>query len=184
MLVKGAAVVSTKAFVEAKYENELIKWLSNLPEVSQKIYTQKINESKWYSLKDAFIIPTQIMLKMFYDNNLQGAYELGSFSAEKGLTGIYKVFVKMGSPSFIISRAAKVFSSYYKDTSIKVLSSTKKSVILMIDDFPEYADVVEKRIIGWIDKALEISGCENVKTQVVHSLLSGDPFSELFTTWD
>lgn len=184
MLVKGAAVVSTKAFVESKYEGELIKWLSNLPEKSQKIYTQTISESKWYSLNDAFVVPTRIMLKMFYDNDLSGANELGSYSAKKGLTGIYKVFVKMGSPAFIISRAAKVFTAYYKDSSIKVLSSTKKSVILMIDRFPEYADVVEHRIIGWIDKALEISGCENVKTQVVHSFLKGDPFTEFFITWD
>ncbi len=184
MQVKGAAVVSTKAFVEATHEEELIKWLSNLPEQSQKIYTQTISESKWYPLNDAFIIPTRIMLGMFYNNDLKGAYELGSYSAEKGLTGIYKVFVKMGSPSFIISRAAKVFSTYYKGSSIKVLSSTKKSVILMIDKFPEYADVVEQRIIGWIDKALVISGCKNVKTQVVHSFLNGDSFTELFTTWD
>ncbi len=90
----------------------------------------------------------------------------------------------MGYPSFIISRAAKVFSAYYKDSSVKVLSSTKTSVILMIDHFPEYVEVVEQRIIGWIDKALEISGCKNVKTQVVHSLLKEDSFSEFFTTWD
>ncbi len=184
MQVKGATIVSTKSFVEKTHEEELIKWLSNLPEQSQTIYTQTIAESKWYPLNDAFIIPTRIMLAMFYNNDLRGAYELGSFSAEQGLTGIYKVFVKIGSPSFIISRAAKVFSAYYKDSNIKVLSSTKKSVILMIDKFPEYADVVEQRIIGWIDKALVISGCKNVKTQVVHSFLNGDPFTELFTTWD
>ncbi|MCD6366134.1 MAG: hypothetical protein J7L46_01195 [Bacteroidales bacterium] len=184
MLVKGAAVISTKAFVESKYEEELIKWLSNLPEESQKIYTQTINESKWYPLNDAFVVPTRVMLGMFYNNDLKGAYELGSYSAEKGLTGIYKVFVKMESPAFIISRAAKVFSAYYKDSSIKVLSNTKKSVILMVDKFPEYADVVEHRIIGWMDKALKISGCENVKTQVVHSFLKGDPFTEFFITWD
>lgn len=184
MLVKGAAVISTKAFVELKHEDELIKWLSNLPEQSQKIYTQTISESKWYPLKEAFIVPTRVMLSMFYNNDLNGAYKLGSYSAEQGLSGVYKIFVKIGSPSFIISRAAKVFSTYYKDSSIKVLSSTKKSVILTIDKFPEYADVVEYRIIGWIDKALDISGCHNVKTQVVHSLLKNDSFTELFITWD
>ena len=184
MLVKGATVVSTKAFVEYEHEEEFIKWLSNLPEESQKIYTQTINESKWYPLNDAFVVPTRIMLGMFYNNDLKGAYELGAYSAEKGLTGIYKMFVKMGSPAFIISRAAKVFSAYYKDSNIKVLSSTKKSVILMVNEFPEYVDVVEHRITGWMDKALEISGCKNVKTQVVHSFLKGDPFTEFFITWD
>ncbi len=184
MLVKGAAVVSTKSFVEYKYEDELINWLSNLPEASRKIYTQPINESKWYPLNEAFVVPTRVMLKMFYDNDLKGAYELGYYSAEKGLTGIYKMFVRMGSPAFIVSRAAKVFSAYYKDSKIKVLSSTKNSVILMINKFPEYADVVEYRITGWMDKALEISGCKNVNIQMVHSFLKGDSFTEFFITWD
>lgn len=184
MDVKGSAVISTKRFVQEKYPDELINWLASLPETSQKIYTEKINESYWYPITESFIIPTNIMLEMFYNSDLKGAYELGSFSALNALTGIYKVFVKIGSPSFMISRAAKIFTTYYKDSKIYVLSKTNKSVILSIENFPEYADVVEHRIIGWIDKALEISGCKNVKTQVVHSILKEDSHTELLSIWD
>jgi len=43
---------------------------------------------------------------------------------------------------------------------------------------------VEKRILGWVEKALEICGCKNIKLDVVKSLIHGDPASEIEITWE
>ena len=65
-----------------------------------------------------------------------------------------------------------------------VISKTSTSVILDISNFPQYHILVEKRIIGWIEKALEITGCKNIKTNIIKSLCSDDNSTELFITWE
>jgi len=183
MEIKGVAVKSTLEFVKQKFNTNYNEWLNNLPEESFSILTGNISNSKWYSFKYAQLIPTDSIIDNFYSSNIEGAKEMGRFSAEIGLQGILKYFVKLGSPNFIISRATKVFQTYYKNSSIEIISSTKTSVIFKITDFNELDKYTEARISGWIEKALEISGCKDVKANIVNSIADGDDYSEIFITW-
>ena len=184
MEVKGAAVKSTVAFVKQNFSTKYDEWINSLPEGSFSILTSNISNTKWYSFKYAQLIPTDSIIDNFYSNKISGAKEIGRYSAEKGLQGIFKYFVKLGSPNFIINKAAKVFQTYYKDSQIEVVSSTKKSVILKITEFNELDKFTEARISGWMEKALEVSGCKDVKANIVNSIADGDDYSEIFITWE
>jgi hypothetical protein len=184
MEVKGAAVKSTIEFVKQNFSDNYDDWLNNLPKESFSILSGNISNTKWYSFKYAQLIPTDYIIDNFYSNNIDGAKEIGRYSAKESLHGIFKYFIKLGSPSFLINRAAKVFKTYYKNSHIEVVSSTKTSVILKITDFNELDKYTEARISGWIEKALEISGCKNVKANIVNSIAEGDDYSEIFLTWE
>jgi len=184
MEVKGVAVKSTIEFAKQKFTTNYNDWLNNLPEESSSILTGNISNTKWYSFKYAQLIPTDSIIDNFYSSKIDGAKEIGRYSAEVGLQGILKYFVKLGSPNFIINRATKVFKTYYKNSHIEVVSSTKTSVILKITDFNELDKFTEARISGWMEKALEISGCKNVKANIVNSIADGDDYSEIFITWE
>lgn len=183
MEIKGVAVKSTIEFVKQKFNTDYSEWLNNLPKESVSILTGNISNTKWYSFKYAQLIPTDSIIDYFYASKIDGAKEIGRYSAEKGLHGILKYFVKLGSPNFIISKATKVFKTYYKNSNIEVLSSTKTSVILKITDFNELDKYTEARISGWMEKALEISGCKDVQANIVNSIADGDEYSEIFITW-
>ncbi len=43
--------------------------------------------------------------------------------------------------------------------------------------------VVEYRIAGWIERALEICGCMNVTVNITQSLTDQDPCTEYNITW-
>ena len=184
MEVKGVAVKSTIEFAKQKFATNYNDWLSNLPEESFSILTNTISNTKWYSFKYAQLIPTDSIINNFYSSKIDGAKEIGRYSAEVGLQGILKYFVQLGSPSFIINKATKIFQTYYKNSHIEVLSSTKNSVILKITDFNELDRFTEARISGWMEKALEISGCKDVKANIVNSIADGDDYSEIFITWE
>jgi len=184
MEVRGVAVKSTIKFVKQKFAQDFNEWVNSLPKSSFNIISNDISNSKWYSFKDAVLIPTNSIIDKFYPNKISGAKEIGRFSAETGLQGIYKYFVKYGSPSFIINRATKIFQTYYKNSKIEVISSTKDSVILKITEFNELDKYTEARISGWMERALEISGCKNLKTNIINSISDGHNYSELFITWE
>jgi hypothetical protein len=40
------------------------------------------------------------------------------------------------------------------------------------------------RILGWIEKVLEICGCRNINLNVVKSLCHGDSMSKIEVSWD
>ena len=183
MEVKGSAISSTLNYVKINHESEYDSWFNSLEEDSQQIL-KSISNSKWYPMKEGLLNPTQKIIDRFFDNDNKGAYKVGYHSADTGLNGIYKLFIKLGSPNFIISKTAKVFGMYYKGAKMEVISSTSESVILDITHFPEYSIIIEQRVIGWIEKALEITGCKNIKTSLVKSLAKNDDSTELFIVWN
>ena len=183
MEVKGTAVESIPVFVKKKFAHRFEEWLNTLPESSRKIMREKILPSAWYPLQEALIIPTQKICELFYRSVEEGAWEAGRFSADYALHGIYKWFVKLGSPGFIIGRASTIFSTYYRPSKMVLVENSPKRGVVHIVQFAEPNRLVELRIGGWIERALEISGCKELKVEITKSLTRGDPITEFIMEW-
>jgi hypothetical protein len=100
------------------------------------------------------------------------------------LNGVYKVFVKLATPQFIIGRAGKILPSYYDPAELAVQETGPKHVVLNITRLPVNDHVLEARIFGWIQKALEVTGCQNVQINPVKSMAKGDSITQLMITWN
>lgn len=185
MQVKGAAVETIPKFVKSKFGDEgYRKWLDSLPAETRKQFEFMILSSKWYPLKEMLVEPTIKICDLFYQGNINGAVEQGRFSAEHGLVGIYKVFIKLGSPGFIIDRASTIMSSYYENSAIEVMEKGDKRIRLHITKFDEPSKVVENRIKGWIERALEMSSAKNPKLVIFKSMADGADVTEFIVTWE
>jgi len=185
MEVKGTAVKSIKEFVENKHPNQYTEWINTMPEVSQKIMKGGIFANDWYPMKDAAVSPTLALAKLFYNNDhKKAALESGRYSAEMGLKGVYKIFVRITTPNYLMQRAGRVFTSYYSPSDIAVVHSHEKGLTLHITKFPEPEEIIEYRIAGWCEKALEFTNCKNVKANITRSLAKGDNFTEIVINWN
>ncbi len=184
MQVKGTAVASIPIFIREKFGEEGFKrWLDSISPEASKVYSSSILVSSWYPLKEILVEPSANICKLFYNGNLSGVWECGRFSAEYGLRGIYKIFVKFGSPGFLIKRASIILPTYYKPSAIEVIENTRDYAILHITQFPEINKLIEFRIAGWMEHALEISGCKDVEIKITKSLTEGDPYTEFQDSW-
>ena len=185
MEIKGTAVIAIREYVKNDFPDRYDEWLSKLSEGAHKIYSGPINSSKWYPIKDAGIEPTRKAIEMFFHGDYEkGAWEAGKFSAQKALTGIYKIFVKASSPGYIIQRASRIFATYYQPCQMAVLDKTDTSVLLEISNMTVSDIVIEYRIGGWIEKALEISGAKNVTVEFLQSIARGDAVTQLKINWN
>lgn len=156
-----------------------------LPENSRDIYVNAIDSSKWYPLDLGGIIPTRKIADLFYQGDYKnGSWLSGNYSAEKALTGIYKIFVKASTPSYIVERASRVFSTYYRPCEMKVIAKLENKVLLQITEMKNSDEVIEYRIAGWIQKALEISGANNVHIAFPKSITKGDMVTEMEIFWE
>lgn len=183
MQIKGTAVKSIDSFVRVNYSEQYEQWIENMPPETRVIYSDAILATHWYPLKEAGVAPTKLIGTMFFNSISKGAWESGRFSAESALKGVYKVFVKLASPSYIINRASKIFSTYYTPSKLIIPSSNSKGVVVEIVEFETPESVIEERIGGWMEKALELSGCNEIKINIKQSLTKGAPSTIFDITW-
>src|ERR1035437_3813174 len=139
MEIKGTAIKSTRDFVMVNFPAKYDNWIYSLPEKTRDVYSSAmINMSGWYPMKEDYHVPMEKIIEMFYGGNTKmGAEALGRFSADLALTGIYKLFLVIATPKYLMTRATVVFSTFYLPCDVRITDSSSKSVTMQITKFPE-----------------------------------------------
>lgn len=185
MTTKGTSLIVLPEFIKQTFGEEAKnKWLAALSPEANKYFSDLIMPASIYPLKTGMIEPTEKMCELFYGGNTNGAFELGKFSADYALKGVYRFFIKFGSPEFIIKKSGTILPVYYQPSKMEITEVENGHAVLRIVDFAEMAEVVEKRITGWMDKAMEVTGAKNGRIVTTKSLTKGDPITEFDITWE
>lgn len=185
MEIKGTAVRTTPDFVREKFPTRYNEWLNSLPDASKAIIEQTIYATSWYDLIESIIIPTQKVGDLFYNgNHTKAALELGRYSSEVALKGIYKIFVRVSSPHFVLSRASSIFSAYYRPSDIKVVESKDKRCVIELKQFHTNEKLIMHRIAGWIEKTLEITLKAPLRVEVQNDVSGNDLMTRITAEWD
>jgi len=185
MKVKGTLLSSVQTFIKENFKARYQEWINALPESSKKIHTNAILASEWYAYEEGLIQPTNILARLFYNNDVKHAsWQMGRFSAVVGLKGIYKVFALVATPQFIMKRGGKIISSFYDQADLCVGAERPKGVDLHVTKFPNSTIITENRIGGWVEGALEICGVKNVTINITKSIIKGDPMTVYVVNWD
>src|SRR4051812_3154699 len=122
--VKGTAVSVVPDFVEARHgASGVARWVGALRQKGRPIFASPGYSNPWYPLDAAFTEPAARVCDLFYGGSRHGAVRIGEFSADRALRGIYKFFVKLGSPEWLLTRASSVFSTYYRPARMRAVSA-------------------------------------------------------------
>ena len=183
MEVRGSVIRGINAFVEYKHREGYDEWKNALTKESVNLLETASNSS-WYDVQTGVIGPTEEMCKRFYKSPKEGAWESGRYSAKVGLTGIYKIFVLVATPAFMLKRASRVIATYYRPTQLEVTDSSDKSMVISFTELPIKNELIEYRIAGWMEQALEICGCKNWKLDIAKSIAKGDDSFIVDIKWD
>ena len=181
--VKGTAVQSSLRYVHERFgEDALGRVIEALPEADRKALGHGVLASSWYR--------TDALLRFMQEAERQlGAQEpdvvrrMGRASCDYGLSGVYKIFFKVGSPEFIISRAARVFSSYYDTGELRMAESSHGRAVAELVGFEGGAPQFCERIFGWMQRTLELAGAKNLRSAHSACVHRGDPVCRFEGTW-
>jgi hypothetical protein len=184
MEAKGTTVSSTPEFIRQKYgEQGLARFVAALSPQARVVFGSPILATRWYPLEYGVVEPTRAVCNMFFGGDPAGAREIGRFSADRTLTGIYKMFVKLHDPMWTVKKASVVFSAYYRPGTCEVIEDTERSATVRYVDFPESSGLVEQRIAGWDERGLEICGVSRFSVEVTRSISRGDREIEIALSW-
>jgi len=185
MDIKGTAVKVTPEFVKARYAARYKEWIDSMPPASQKILNESIYANEWYSLVDSVITPTQKAAQLFFGGDVQKAgFEIGIYSAEVALTGVYKIFMRISTPGFLLSRTSNVFASYYNPSDITIVESSDNHAIFRLGHFKLSEQPVIYRIAGWMKGAIIKTRGRNHDVKVGQTFKNGQLYFTILATWD
>jgi hypothetical protein len=162
MQVKGTAIDTRFAYIRERCSNEeRDRILKKIGPAFAELYHHGAWLSSWYPLAD-FIALNLAIDAVKGQGDLALLPEIAAFAADKALNTVYRVFYRLGSPEFIIQRAARVWGQYYDFGNLSVEISGPKRCLLILREVPQPSHIHCLLVQGWAKRTLELSGAKSV----------------------
>jgi hypothetical protein len=160
--IKGSAIQETVNQIKRRSgEDAFHRILALLDEETRSVFRGEIYSSSWYSL-DFFTRFLELEIRVLADGKEEMVTRGAEAVIERQLRGIYRAFVKLGSPEFVIKRIAAVHATYFQGVPIEVQLVGSGKALIKYVGFEKQHRIMGFAIIGFFKKALEISGARDV----------------------
>ncbi len=180
--IKGMAVRDTLRSIVARLGREgLDVLLEAAGEDARALFTEQVSVSAWYPL-DAYasLLEAEVRAEGGDPGGLMARAEK---VIEKQLSGVYRVFVRLGSPEFLVKRISAAHETYFRGVGIELLACEKGRAAIRYTGFTQRHRVMEYVIVSFYRKALELAGARDARAQVTKSVSLGGGVSEVEMTW-
>ncbi|MBI2893331.1 MAG: hypothetical protein HYY06_07240, partial [Deltaproteobacteria bacterium] len=109
--------------------------------------------------------------------------EMGRFGATVNLPTIYRVFLRFGSPMFLLQKASRLWQVNYDSGALVATREGKQGARLRIEAFdrPHRAHCLS--VLGWSSRAVELTGFKVVSAREEKCRTRGDEACELVLDW-
>ena len=180
--VKGSAIKDTlDALTQRVGADGLARILGMMkPESSRAL--EKPLASLWYPL-DAFTELLEIDIRETAGGNEKELITRSEAVIDRQLRGIYRVFIRVGSPEFVIKRIASVHETYFRGVHAEARIVPPNEAFVRYAGFSKQHRIIEYAILGFYKKALEISGARNVLAAVTKSVAEEAGYAEVRLRW-
>jgi hypothetical protein len=182
--IKGIAVNDAIKAIKVSHGDQAYnKIIGLLKGESRKLFENAtILSSEWYPL-DAFVQFLEMDIKVTLQGDEKELIRRSEALVERQLTGVYKVFVRWGSPEFVLNRISIVHRSYYRGVDIEISLPSAGKAIVKHTGFAKQHRLMGLANIGFYRKALEISGAKDVSAEYATSIEDDKGYCELVLSW-
>ena len=168
--IKGIAINDTISAIKiingVQAYNTII---SQLDEQTRQLFEKPISDTGWYSL-DSFMKFVELSIKLTDNGNEDVLVDRSGIVFEKHLKGIYKFFIKFGSPETIINRVSTVNMAYFRGVSVKTKFDGSNKAVITSTGYEKQHRLIGLTHIGFYRKALEMSGAKDIHTKFLTSI--------------
>ncbi len=182
--VKGALLEARIDLVRRRGgEPALEKVLSRLPKEDQQVLRGLVVRVAWYPL-ELLLRLDEAMAGVLSPGDAGSLYrEMGRSSAELNLRGPQAPFVREGDPHYVLRHAPQIYSAYHDRGRRTYEQTGPRSAVLRTFEAREVDAKDCLTAVGWIERALEISGAREPKVTETLCRARGDPHCEYRCEW-
>jgi hypothetical protein len=181
--IKGSAVLDSITGIKRRDGDAAYEALvSRLTGETKKMFQSTVSGSSWYPL-DYFLNFLAVELDASANGNAEVLVTRSEKVIERQLRGIYKIFVKMGSPEFLMKRIAAVHMTYFNGVGIEFTQLGAGQAVLRYTGFEPQHRLIGFTIVGFFRKALELSGAQDRQVRFTTPIEAGKGYAELAVSW-
>jgi hypothetical protein len=182
--VKGSALTSRLLWVRLNHgEHGMKRVMAEASSPLRAIAEQGAVRARWYPLP-LFLELNRLIDRIFGAGDDVLTRELARYSADANLTTIYRLFYKVGTVRWVLSRAPRLWGLHYDAGSLAVRYLGPREVEIEVVEFPTPDRVHCLAVMGWTERSIELSGAANVVTQEVQCRTRGDLRCRFRLRWD
>lgn len=175
--VRASAILARLRWVEEHHGREAKRAvLVSIPPTQATALLEAVNPSSWVPF-DAFVALCQAIDRAYGSGDLALCRTLGRYAAEVNLPTLYRIFYKIGSFRYIISKASAVWSTHY-DSGRASTHDVPGGVAFVVEGFatPHRAHCLS--VLGWIEQSAVMSGAKVISAGEVRCRTRGDAACE------
>lgn len=118
----------------------------------------------------------------------KGDFELvrqaAMYGVEKLFTGVYKMFISLVSPRFILNNASAVWAQSFNIGKVTAQWHADKDVTLVLTEWPDIPLQHEYDQAPGVEAVIRLSGGRNVKSDHPKCIARGDGVCHFHFTWE
>lgn len=137
-----------------------------------------VDPAQWVAF-DAFVSLCETIDARYGKGDLALCRELGRYSARINLPTLYRVFYRLGSVRFIMSKATAVWSQHYDSGRAYTRDVGPNEAAVVIDGFATPHVVHCLSVLGWVESSVTISGARVISGAEVECRRLGGKVCEL-----
>lgn len=183
--VGGNILLARRTFVLAR--GGLRVWeriLSRLPEDDRKALRRTMLVTTTYPLELNLRLDEAIAQELSPGDPKRAFLEMGRASAEVNLRGPHKAFLKEGDPQHLLSFAETIYAYYYGEGRRTYQKTGPTSAVLTTHNAPRATPGDCLTVVGWHERAIELSGGRNVKVVETKCRSRGQLVCEYQCSWE
>ena len=180
---KGTGYKAEVLFIKKKYGDQTYtQILAALPAEDQKLLSGAILLDQWYpsAVLERY---RQAILSHFKDEGFAVMEEMGRNSADFALTTIYRVFLSLSSPMFIIKKSGSLWPRYFDTGRVEIVENGKTDVTVKIVAWEDASPSLCALMRGYFAKTMELSGGRLIQVKETACRSKGDPHCEFRVIW-
>ena len=137
----------------------------------------------WYPLELNLRLDAAIAEALPPRDRARAFVEMGRSSAEDNLNGPHHVFIRKGDPHFLLSHAPEIYRLYYAVGSRSYDKTGPRAGVLRTLGAENVTEADCLTIVGWYQRAIELSGGQDVRVEHTQCRARGKPLCEYTCAW-
>jgi hypothetical protein len=180
--VKGSAITARVRWIRENHGEGAWRQLrGSLSEAHRDLLEGKVLPHAWVPFS-LFVELNERADEAFGEGDLALCRVMGRYSADVNLPTLYRIFYRLGSPSFILKKAARLWDVHYSSGRL-VVEETADGAHLSIEGFEDPHRAHCLSVMGWAERSVELSGGRLVSVREISCRAVDAQTCEMEATW-
>ncbi len=184
--IKGTLVLARMKYLRAQGEATGERVLSRLSQADQQVLRGMLLPSTWYPADLLARLESTIAAVLAKGDRRALFLDMGQFSADTNLggTGVQRPYLREDDPQFLLRNVPRMYAAQHGGENRTYEQTGPKSAIVRTLDDGGAPDPDEcLTTVGWLRRAIELSGGKAVIVEETGCRAKGAPWCEFACSW-